>query len=286
MKTLGYYNGNVKPIEELTIPANDRAVYFGDGIYDVTYAANKKIFALDEHIDRFFNGLKALKIKPPKTKTELKDLLNELVKQQESSMQKLYWQVSRATDFRTHNFPTDNKPANLLIMIVEGKMMSKESPKFNVITLEDTRYLHCNLKSLNLLPSIMAAQRAKEADCDEAVLHRNGFVTECSHSNIAIIKNGQIKTAPCSNLILPGVTRQHLINIAKTLNVDVVEQQFSLDELLNCDEAMCTSCHMLFKGIATVNGSAIGGKNPTLLAKLQDAYEQQIIKACGNVIFE
>ena len=157
--------------------------------------------------------------------------------------------------------------------------------KFDLISVEDTRFLHCNIKTLNLLPSVMASQKAKVANADEAVLHRGELVTECAHSNISIIKNGTLQTAPANNLILPGVTRKHLIEICNNLNVPVVEKPFTLQELFDCDEAIVSSSGCLFIEAKSLDGRQIGGKNQKLLHELQKAYEEKILKSCGELLY-
>ncbi len=237
MSNLGYYNGTIMPLEKLKIDATDRAIYFGDGVYEVVYCINQKPFALDEHIDRFYNSLKLLKIDFNMPKENLKSLLQNLVKQQGGIHQSIYWQVSRGSALRTHTFPVDCKP-NLLVMITENKIKNMKNTKFKLILEEDTRFFHCNIKTINLIPAVLASEKAKQQNCDEAVLHRGEMITECAHSNIAIIKDGVFKTAPLNNLILPGVTRSHLISFCNKLKIPVLEKNFTINELFDADEVI------------------------------------------------
>lgn len=126
MKNLGYYNGEYDIIENMKIPMNDRVCYFGDGVYDATYSRNHVIFALDEHIDRFYNSAGLLKIKIPYTKEELKELLNEMVQKVDCGEQFVYWQITRGTGMRNHAFPPAEVDANLWIILrpMEIKDMS------------------------------------------------------------------------------------------------------------------------------------------------------------------
>ena len=192
--------------------------------------------------------------------------------------------MSRGSAIRQHDFDPDLKP-NLLIIITNEKIKNMRKVKFDLISVEDTRFLHCNIKTLNLLPSVMASQKAKVANADEAVLHRGELVTECAHSNISIIKNGTLQTAPANNLILPGVTRKHLIEICNDLNVPVVEKPFTLQELFDCDEAIVSSSGCLFIEAKSLDGRQIGGKNQKLLHELQKAYEEKILKSCGELLY-
>ena len=227
MENLGYYNGKFGLLEEMQVPMLDRACYFGDGVYDATYCRNHKIFALDDHMDRFFNSAALLNINIPHTKEELKEILCEMVKKVDSDEQFVYWQVSRGTGLRNHAFSGEDK-GNIWIMLKPGKV-KPTIVTARMITGEDTRFFHCNIKTLNLIPSVMAAAKAEAQGYDECILHRNGRVTECAHSNISIIKDGVFRTAPTDNLILPGIARKHIIAMCKVLGIPVDETPFTVD---------------------------------------------------------
>ncbi len=269
MKYLGYYNGKYGEADEMTIPMNDRVCYFGDGVYDATYSRNYKIFALDEHVDRIFNSAALLKIEIAQTKDEMKAILNEMVSKMDTGSNFVYWQVTRGTGRRNHVFPTDGSKANLWIYI-SPKDIVDTYKKIKLITLEDTRFLHCNIKTLNLIPSVMASQKALEAGCDETVLHRGDRVTECAHSNVHILKDGMFVTAPTDHLILPGIARAHLIKACKKLGIAVDETPFTLEEMMNADEVIVSSSGSLCLAAEEIDGKKVGGKAPELLRSIQD----------------
>ncbi|MFT8349413.1 D-amino acid aminotransferase [Clostridium saccharoperbutylacetonicum] len=277
MENLGYYNGKFGLLEEMTVPMLDRVCYFGDGVYDATYSRNHKIFALDEHIERFYNSAGLLGIKIPYSKEQVKEILKEMVLKVDSGEQFVYWQITRGTGMRNHAFPGDEVPANLWIMLkpLNIKDMSK---KLKLITLEDTRFLHCNIKTLNLLPSVIAAQKTEEAGCQEAVFHRGDRVTECAHSNVSIIKEGILKTAPTDNLILPGIARVHLIKMCKAFNIPVDETAFTLKELMEADEVIVTSSGQFCMATSEIDGKPVGGKAPELVKKLQAALLNEFLE--------
>lgn len=284
MENIAYYNGEVKPITELKIPILDRAVYFGDGVYEVVYSINQKPFALEEHLNRFYSSLNLLKINFKMKKENLKDLILSLLKKQKSKNQIIYWQASRASGFREHVFPLEQN-ANLLITIREQKIKNMNKLKYNLIVEKDTRFLHCNIKTLNLIPSIMASEKAKQQNCDEAVLFREGeMVTECAHSNIAILKDGILKTAPANNLILPGVTRAHVIEICKNLKIPVLEQAFSLKELKQADEVIVLASGCLAMGVNSIQGQKVKNKDSANLKAIQEKYQQKVIECCGDFV--
>ena len=270
MENLGYYNGKIGLLQDMMVPMNDRVSFFGDGVYDATYALNHIPYALKEHIDRFYNSAALIEIPLAMSKEEMSDLLCDLVKKVDSKEAMLYWQVTRGTGIRNHAFSGAATGPNLWVTIRHNPMKNIYQ-KYKLITVPDTRYLHCNIKSLNLLPNVMASQRAAEAGCDEAVFHRDGMVTECAHSNIHILKDGVFRTAPLNNLILPGITRMHLIQLAKDNNIPMREEAFTLNELMNADEVIYTSAGALCCPVGQIDGKPVGGRAPELLKTLQDA---------------
>lgn len=275
MKNLGYYNGKYDEIENMVIPMNDRVCYFGDGVYDATSSRNYKIFALDEHIDRFYNSAALLQIEIGYTKDELKDILRDMVSKMDTGENFVYWQVTRGTAKRDHIFPADTK-SNLWITITHKDVIDIYE-KITLITLEDTRFLHCNIKTLNLIPSVMASQKAKEAGCTEAVFHRSGRVTECAHSNVHILQNGIFRTAPTDNLILPGIARAHLIKACKKLGIPVDETPFTVEELMEADEIIVSSASTFGRSAKEIDGRPAGGKAPQLLKQLQDEVMREFL---------
>ena len=278
MENVGYYNGEFDYIENMKIPMNDRVVYFGDGVYEATFVKNHNIFALPEHLDRLYRSLNILEIPYEVTREDLTNELQKMVNLMDSEeTHLLYWQITRGTGHRDHVFPEDSKP-NLLITVRPIPMKDIYSKTYKLISIEDIRFMMCHVKSLNLIPSVIANQRAKEAGCDEAVFHRGNRVTECAHSNISILKDGVFQTAPTDNFILPGITRKHLIEIAREKNIPVLEQPFTMEELFQADEVIVTSSSALCVRALELDGKAIGGKDLQTLRILQDAYLEKFNK--------
>ena len=268
MKNLAYYNGKIGELEEMSVPMGDRVCFFGDGVYDATYSRNYKIFTLDEHIDRFYRSAELLRIEIGMSKDELRALLCDLVKKMDDGDNFVYFQATRGTGERNHLFP-EGQSANIWVNIFHKNIVDVYK-RVKLITLEDTRFFHCNIKTLNLIPSVIASQLAKEAGCDEAVLHRNGRVTECAHSNVHIIKDKKLITAPTDNLILAGIARAHILRACKSLGIGVEERPYTLEELKGADEIMISSAGSLCLAADTIDGAAVGGKAPELLRSLQD----------------
>ncbi|MBQ2978005.1 MAG: aminotransferase class IV [Clostridia bacterium] len=268
MKELGYYNGRIEELSEMMIPMNDRACWFGDGVYEAQLCRNYHIFTLDEHVDRLFRSAAMLEIKIPVTKDELKKLLNDLVQKMDDGDLMLYYQVTRGSGKRNHAFPKG--PANLWVTLTP-KSINPDTTPVSLITAEDIRFLHCNIKTLNLLPSVMANQKAISAGCYECVLYRPGErVTECSHSNVHIIRNGILYTAPTDHLILAGIARAHLIAACKKLGIPVSETPFTLADLRNADEIITTSSTAPCTRACQVDGVPAGMKREDLFMALHD----------------
>ena len=268
MKTLGYYNGKIDELDKITVPMLDRACYFGDGVYDVTFCRNYQVYKLREHVERIFQSAALLKIFPEITPDALCDLIRDLVKKLDDDELWVYFQFSRGTDFRNHAFP-ENATPNLWIMLRPAKI--KDTYRhLRVITRKDTRALHCNIKSLNLLPSVMATQACVDAGVDECILHRDGLVTECAHSNVSILKDGTLYTHPANELILAGTGRAHLMEACRHFDIPVIERPYTLEELCAADEVILTSASALCMRIVEVDGAAVGQKASHTLKTLQD----------------
>ncbi len=270
MENLGYYNGTYDLIENMTVPMNDRACFFGDGLFEVVYTRNHKPYALDEHMDRLFASADALGIRVGLTKEEFSDLIRSLIGKVDSHEQLVYWQISRGTEMRSHA-PASPLTANIWVTIRPMKLRDCYTP-MKTITVEDTRFLHCNMKTLNLLPTVLASIRASDAGADEAIFHRGDRVTECAHSNISILQaDGSLRTAPADNMILPGVARAHLIDTCHRFGIPVYEEPYTLKELMEADEIIVTSSGTICRPVCEVDGIPVGGKNPDLLERLRSS---------------
>ena len=279
LKNLGFYNGKYDVIEKMTIPMTDRVCWFGDGVYEATAVRNGVIYCLDDHIERFFNSAAFIEIKIPYTKEELKALLSEMVLKVDVSSTNgeslLYWQITRGADVpRNHIFP--DCPARLWITVTPRKIADVYR-QIKAISIEDIRFLMCNIKTLCLLPNVLASEKANRVGAEECVQYRaeaNGIknrVTEGAHSNVHCIKDGVFYTAPLDNLILPGIARKNIIRMCQKLNIPVKEEPFSLEFLRSADEIIFTSSSNFCLVATELDGEIVGGKAPTILKSLQDA---------------
>ena len=270
MENIAYYNGKLSSIEEMMIPMNERSSYFGDGVYDAMFTVEHVPLQLDDHLARFYRSAKKVEIDIPMPFDELRAMVLNFCRRVDSPDQMVYVQATRGVGMRGHAYRfAGGKPS--LWVWVKPDVLDPMDRDYRCITMEDTRFFHCDIKTLNLLPSVMYTQRAEEKGCDETILHRGDRVTECAHSNVHILKDGALKTAPCDNLILAGITRAHRIAQCREMGIPVIEEPFTLQEMMGADEVFFTSCSALCCRISEIDGKPVGGKAPELLRRLQDA---------------
>ncbi len=276
MKNLGYYNGTYGPLEEMMVPMDDRVCWFGDGVYDAGPCHNYHIFALQEHLDRFFRSAQALDIEIPMNKEDLAALLSDLVRKVETGDLFVYYQVTRGTAIREHTY--EKGPGNLWITLKPASINKGLEP-ISLITCEDTRYFHCNIKTLNLIPNVIASQKAAAAGCKEAVFYRpGGRVTECAHSNVHILKDGTLYTAPTDNLILPGIARAHLLSACRRLDIPVREEPYYLPDLMDADEIIVTSSSNLCLHADQIDGQPAGMKDEKNYEALRSSVLEEFLE--------
>lgn len=276
MKTIGYYNGAIDEIERVSLPMLDRACYFGDGVYDVTYSRNYHIFALEEHICNCFRSADLIGIAPPITPSALASLLSDLVSRMDTGENWVYFQFSRGTAPRAHAFPNQPSP-NLCVMIRKATVRDPYRP-MRCILRQDLRHSLCNVKSLNLLANVLATEEAERAGADECILHRNGVVTECAHSNVSILQNGVLLTHPANEQIYAGTGRAHLLSLCRKVGIRAEERTYTLDELKSADEILVTSASVFCASVNQLDGTPVGGKCPDLVHAMQNELLKQFLE--------
>ena len=279
MKNIGYYNGKTGPLEEMTVPMNDRACYFGDGVYDAAIAVNHVPLHFDAHIDRIYRSASLIGIEIPMERAEMKRTIQGLVDQVEGDELFVYWQVTRGVGMRNHPFRGAEVGPSIWAFVRPAKMRDVYGA-YKCVTMDDKRFFYCNIKTINLLPAVLANQKAEEAGCDETIFHRGERVTECSHSNVHIIKDGVLKTAPCDELILPGITRAHILDICQRAGIPVVEEPFTLEEMFAADEVFFSSSSALTCRVCEIDGKPVGMKDEKTFATIRDMYQQDVAAEC------
>lgn len=238
-----YYNGSYYNHNDLRIPLTDRSVFFGDGIYDAAIGMNGNVFMQDEHIDRFMSNAKKADIPINFRKEDLISVLTKLIAYADGKCFFLYFQLSRYSEERCHAYP-DTDMSNLLATV---KCISPPDPNatLTLTICEDRRHELCNIKTLNLLPAILASKAAERKGADEAILKRGRIITECSHSNVHILRGGRLITHPLTKHILPGISRAHLLSVCNRIGIPTEERQYTEFELFDADEVLVTSSSRL-----------------------------------------
>lgn len=264
--------------KDAVVDIEDRGYQFGDGVYEVIRVYDGLLFGFQEHLDRLERSTAEVRIDLPMAMEELKQKLSELVEKNGLKNGIIYLQITRGAAPRTHHFP-QQQPASVLTAYTKEleRPLKQINNGIHTVLKEDIRWLRCDIKSLNLLANVLAKQEAKEQACTEAIFHRGETVTEGSSSNVLIINGNELRTHPANNLILNGITRKKVFEIARERGVSVNEQAFTVDELLTADEAFITSTTAEITPIVKVGETQIGDGQPgPVTRKLQKVLEQSI----------
>ena len=236
-------NGNFIEKDQAYVSVMDRGFLFGDGIYEVFPAYNRKIIGLDSHLNRMQDGLDAISIKNPHTIDEWKNLINKIISFDSINQnQAVYLQISRGIDEnRKHTYGELKPTVYIQSSVIKLRKKSILLNGLSAITREDIRWLKSNTKATSLLANTLYAQEAKNNDVEETILYRDGIVTEASSSNVFMVKDKCVFTHPKGPNILPGITRDKTIKCAKLNNLKVIESSFTKQQLMDADEVWVTS---------------------------------------------
>ncbi len=277
---LGYINGKFVQLDELVIPIEERGHQFGDGVYEVIQCYNGQPFMLEEHLQRLLQSCEAIKLPVNETLEDFRTLILTGIEKAELQDGKVYLQVTRGIAARNHPFPDAPVSISMTLKDIEPLADGFRVNGVQAITHDDERWAKCYIKSLNLLPNILAKQAAQEAGCFEAILVRNGFISEGTSSNIYMVKDGVVITTPLSDHILAGITRMAVIQAAEDLNIPFEEKYFSPKELLEADEVFMTSTLVEVLPIVKIDGTAIDKGVPgEITKKLYMQYQELKKKA-------
>ena len=241
--SLVYLNGELLDRSVATIPLDDRGFYFGDGVYEVVRVVDGRTFAAEAHRIRLERSLRETSIEPPAALLNggMEDLCRRMVEANGLSAghATVYLQVTRGSAPRTHGFPPPGTPATLFASSAPFEIPRRlRTEGAAAITLPDIRWTRCDIKSINLLPNVLAKQSAAEAGAFEALFVRDAVLTEGASSNLFGVMDGVLRTFPLGNLILGGVTRAIVLELAAEAGVDVVEEPLSIDDLARVDERL------------------------------------------------
>ena len=266
-----YLNGQYLPADQAKLSVLDRGFIFGDGVYEVWRVVEGKLFEHARHDRRLKRGLKSLEISVPDRDVEaLEGVAKRLLKENdlESGEGTFYVEITRGAAPRTHAYPPAGTKPTVLAMVSKFDVphaMREAGAK--AITETDVRWLRCDVKTVQLLPNCMAKQKASAVGALEAIFIRDGIVTEGTHTSVLGVKDGELLTHPLGPLILPSVTRELILEIAKEQGVKVREQAFSVKELFQLDELFVSGTTTDVAPIVDVDGKKIGSGKPGPVSK-------------------
>lgn len=270
---LVYLNGEYLPLNEAKVSVLDRGFIFGDGVYEVIPAYGAKALRFEHHMQRLQNSLDAVRITNPLSNAEWQKIIDKLIAATDSQDQYIYLHITRGVASRDHRFPDETTPTvfvmSSVLHAVDANLLEKG---ISAVTLDDIRWQYCNIKAIALLPNILLRQQAVDQDSMEAILIRDGDITEGAASNVFIVINGTIKTPEKGKKLLPGITRDLIVELAKTHNMPIEETSISEKEFLAADEIWITSSTKEILPVTQINGQQVGNGKPG--AVWQDMYQK------------
>ncbi len=272
---LVYLNGAFTPLSEAKIPVLDRGFIFGDGVYEVIPMYARRLFRAKQHMARLLRSLAAIGIANPHGEQEWMGLIERVTNAYPADDQLIYLQVTRGVARRAHAFPKD-VPPTVFIMTNAFTPPAAEAREQGIacITLEDQRWLRCDIKSISLLGNVLAAQRAVEQGAAEAIQFRDGFLTEGASSNVWIVKDGKLMGPPKDTLILEGIRYGLIEELCAACHIPFEARRIARDEVFAADEVLLSSAGREVLPVATIDGRPVGiGKPGPVFRRLYAAYQ-------------
>ena len=276
-----YLNGRFLPLDEARISPLDRGFLFGDGVYEVIPVYSRRPFRIEEHLRRLQTSLDGIRLANPYSLGEWQRLIGDMIRLSEWEDQGVYLQVTRGAassmPLRDHPFPQPEPEPT--VFMLPGPLVTPSAAVLaagaTAVTRADNRWLRCDLKTTALLANVLLRQEAVDAGCTETLLLRDGFLSEGSASNIFIVKNGLLLAPPKSNLMLPGVTYDVVLELAAANGVPSEVRPITEAELRAADEVWMTSSTKEVLAITTLDGQPVGTGRPGPLAQRMHALYQQ-----------
>ena len=277
MSRVAYVNGRYVPHREAAVHVEDRGYQFADGVYEVVCLQHGEVIDEDPHLDRLERSLNELRIAMPMSRRAYKHITRELARRNGVKDGIVYTQITRGVARRDHVFPAAGTPPSI---VMTSRRIKPQDPKLfdtgvSVMSTPDIRWTRCDIKSVSLLPNILAKQAARESGAYEAwFVDKDGNVTEGGSTNAWIVtKDGELVTRQLSNSILGGITRRSLVKLAADAQIKVVERPFSLEEARGAREAFLTSTTSFVTPITKIDGKPVGtGKPGAVAARLRELY--------------
>jgi D-alanine transaminase len=276
MSRIAYVNGSYVPHRRATVHIEDRGYQFADGVYEVVGVVDGRMIDEALHLDRLDRSLGELSIAAPMSRAALRFVMAEVIRRNQLRHGMVYMQITRGVAPRDHVFPTHAKP----VLVVTARRLKPTDPKIvargvDVISLPDMRWKRCDIKSVSLLPNVLAKQTAKKRGAYEAwLVNEDGLVTEGTSTNAWIVtKRGVLVTRPPDNAILNGITRRSVLQLAKRDGIGIEERSFALKEAVAAREAFITSTTNYVMPVVHIDGKPVGdGKPGPFSRRLRETY--------------
>ena len=288
MSRIAYVNGRYVPQRHASVNVEDRGYQFGDGIYEVVHLYGGRFVDEDRHLDRLERSLREIRLPMPLSRQALSHVLLEVARRNRVTEGLLYMQVTRGVARRDHPFPAEPVPPALVVTVKRIKPYPRSIDGLggDAITLPDLRWARRDIKSLNLLPNVLARQAAREQGAIEAILYEeeSGLVTEGAATTFWIVDEaGRIRTRPLSHDILPGCTRGALMAELRQAAISYDETPFTLEDLARAREAFITSATSFVKPILRIDGRPVGDGAPgPVTRRLFDIFSRHVTGALKN----
>lgn len=281
--SIAYLNGRFLPLAEVAISPLDRGFLFADGIYEVIPVYHNHPFRLAQHMARLFNGLAAIRLGLNTDRADIESLLRELIARNGGGHLALYLQITRgAPPTRDHGFPIATPPT-VFAMCNPLKPIPEQALRngISAITTNDIRWSNCHLKTIALLPNVLARQQALERGADDAVLVRDGYLTETAAANLFVIRDGVIHTPIKDHRILPGITRDLILELAAANGIPCSETNLPADVLETADEVWISSSTKEIVSVTKIDGRSIGDSRPgPLWRRITDLFQDYKRQVC------
>ncbi|HET8830614.1 MAG TPA: D-amino acid aminotransferase [Casimicrobiaceae bacterium] len=271
-----YLNGQFVALADAKISVLDRGFIYGDGVYEVVPVYRRRPFRMAQHLARLQYSLDGIRLVNPHTSAQWQKLIADLIERQPFDDQAVYLQVTRGVAKRDHAFPAGVTPTVFMMsnpLVVPSREQVERGVA--VVTAQDNRWLRCDLKTTSLLGNVLMRQLAVDHSAVETVMFRDGHLTEASASNVLIVRDGNVIAPPKDNLILPGITYDATLEVAKAAGVSLEVRAIPHAEAMSADEMWLSSSTKEVLAITTVDGRPFGGGKPgPVFRRVYDAFQQ------------
>lgn len=278
--TFAFFNDGFFPIEEIKISPFDRGFLFGDAVYEVIPVYKKKLFLIDEHLSRLVRSLEETKIPKPQKWDQLKEIFTELIYLNQFSNQSIYLQISRGVEIKRSHIPSKKLEPTLFItsssLPPNPYRKNKDRRGIKASLLEDKRWKRCDIKSVNLLPNVLALNKAHSSGFEDVIFYEGDEVTEGASSNIFLVFGKEVISPPQSNKILSGITRNYIISLLERLGLNFTEKIVKIDDLFEADEVWLTSSTREVQPVSEIDGKELTLSDPI------NSYWRKILEVFNN----